>query len=263
MIEKTRTLLFGLFVLAGRPLTAPQCIALAGSVGVTPGNAKSHLTRLVADGALVRRGGAREGVYSISDEKRAGVEAINERLNPPPTENWSGSWLMLSARLPSNRSERDLAAAGLWFDGWRCVRGGAFVRPDWPAPFARASAATHARDGGVWVAGSLSGVAPDEVAALYDLDALDAEGVALSRDLVRRGRARSPQGAFRNRIEAGGALARYLGHDPRLPEDVWGKRAGPDRVIAAWRAFEVANRPLSDCFLNEILGTSNGRKNHS
>lgn len=263
MLEKTRTLLFGLFILAGRPLTAPQCAALAAALGVTQANVKSHLTRLVADGALVRHGGARDGLYSITEGKWADVGSIHEKLNPPPAEEWSGAWLMLSAQPPSNRSERELAAAALWFDGWRCVGGGAFVRPDWPTLWARSSAASHARNGGAWITGSLSGVAPEDFAALYDLDALDAEAVALARDLDRRGRPNSPRIAFRNRIEAGGSLARYFGHDPRLPDAVWGKRAGPRRVIAAWRTFEDANRPLSERFIQEVLEDPYGRKNRA
>lgn len=170
---------------------------------------------------------------------------------------------MLSARPPSDRNERDLAAAALWFDGWRCLRGGAFVRPEWPAHWARASAVSHARNGGAWMAGPLSGVSPEEIAALYDLDALDAEAAALARDLVRRGKAKSPPTAFRHRIEAGGALARYLGHDPRLPDAVWGNRIGPRRVIAAWDEFEEANRPLSDQFISEILEEPDGRNNRA
>lgn len=258
MAEKTRTLLFGLFVLARRPLNAAQCVGLASALGVTRSNVKSHLTRLVADGALTRRGGPRDGLYSITDDKRLTVEAIENRLNAPPADDWTGNWLMLCAPLPSSRSERDRMVAALWFDGWRCMRGGAFVRPDWPAAWSRASAVSHLRDGGLWIAGALSGATHEDIAAVYELDRLDAEAAALARDLARRTQVKTPRAAFRNRIEAGGAVARFLSHDPRLPNAVWGRRAGPRSVAAAWRAFEEANRHLSDKFMSEILENADG-----
>ena len=52
MKDSTRSLLFGVFVLAGKPLTAAEVIRLVGPLGVSATNAKSHLTRLVAEGAL-------------------------------------------------------------------------------------------------------------------------------------------------------------------------------------------------------------------
>src|SRR6185503_19863893 len=58
-----RSILMGLLAGAARPLTAPQLIRLAAPLGLCASNLKSHLTRLVADGALRRKGPSRRAVY--------------------------------------------------------------------------------------------------------------------------------------------------------------------------------------------------------
>ncbi|MBY0422466.1 MAG: hypothetical protein K2Q06_09190 [Parvularculaceae bacterium] len=256
MVEKTRTLLFGLFVLAGRPLTAAQCAALAAPFGVSSSNVKSHLTRLVGEGALVRRGPNREGRYAIADAKSAVVDAIDLRLAPSDDQPWSGDWILLSAPAPPDRADRDHFAAALWFDGFRATGGGAFVRPDWPQPWASESAALFVALGGVAVIGRMSGVSAQDIAALYDLDDLDESAAALARGLGERRRATSPMSAFRNRVEAGGDVARFVACDPRLPPELWGRRTGMKRLRDAWRAFEKATAPLADAFVRDTLGSS-------
>src|ERR1700721_4005301 len=74
--DSTRTLLFGIFVMSGRRMTAAQVIALARSIGVSATNEKSHLTRMVADGALQRSGPVRRALYWPSRSQAWIVEGI-------------------------------------------------------------------------------------------------------------------------------------------------------------------------------------------
>lgn len=256
MVEKTRTLLFGLFVLAGRPLTAAQCVGLAAPFGVTSSNVKSHLSRLVAEGALVRRGPTRDGRYAVADAKSAVVDTIDLRLASPIDQPWSGDWILLSATAPPDRADRDHFAAALWFDGFRATGGGAFVRPDWPQPWAGNSASAHAGRGCVAVTGRMSGLSAQVIADLYDLDGLDESAAALARALGKHRRATSPTSAFRNRVRAGGEVARFVAHDPRLPPEIWGRRKGMERLREAWLAFDGATSPLAEKFLNDTLGSA-------
>src|SRR6185503_14638788 len=95
--DSTRTFLFGIFVTAGRPLTAGQVSRLASPLGISSSNAKSHLTRLVAEGALERSGPVRLAKYAPSPSQTDLVEGINARLRAETLEQdlevWDGGWL--------------------------------------------------------------------------------------------------------------------------------------------------------------------------
>src|SRR5260221_13459248 len=98
----TRTLLFGIFVLAGRRLTAAQVIRAARPLRISPSNVKSHLTRLVAEGAMERHGPVRLAEYGIARNQVGVVEGIAARLRENTEEPWDGGWLMLSPQTPAN-----------------------------------------------------------------------------------------------------------------------------------------------------------------
>src|SRR5438045_2667821 len=61
--DTTTTTIFGIFVTVRRKLTASQVIRLAKPLNISPTNAKSHLTRMVANGALLRSGLPRQSRY--------------------------------------------------------------------------------------------------------------------------------------------------------------------------------------------------------
>jgi DNA-binding transcriptional regulator PaaX len=250
--SSTRTTLFGIFVLARRKLTAAQVIALARPIGISATNVKSHLTRMVAEGALERTGPKRAARYGPSPRQSAVVEGIQARLENDSEEPWDGEWICLALKMPSRRGERDRLRASLWFDGFRPWDGSTFVRPAWPTDWAQARARWYlARIPGLAIHGALLGKVP--VSRLYGLDALDREARKLARRIrAKRAPAISPGRAFATRLEIGGLVARLVGHDPRLPRALWGRRNGMRELSRAFAGFEERIAPAVHRFLDNI-----------
>src|ERR1041385_35793 len=115
--RQSRTLIIGIMVLANRPLSAAQLIALAEPLGLSATNVKSHLTRMVREGVLKRQGPARLATYRPADDQMLVVNGIKARLRERRDEAWDGKWLMLTLKLPRHRGERERLTAALWFDG--------------------------------------------------------------------------------------------------------------------------------------------------
>jgi DNA-binding transcriptional regulator PaaX len=262
-MDSTRTLIFGIFVLAGRKLTATQVIALARPAGVLPTTVKSQLTRMIADGALRRAGPVRRARYWPSPMQSAVVEGIVARLEEPSSKPWDGSWLVLTLRLPANRARRERLRAALWFDGFRPWAPNTFVRPAWPKHWALSRARKHlSRAGGLCVCGTpLDSMKDADVSAIYGLDFLDHE----ARTLARRIRGMrlptgSAAGVFAARLTAGGPVARLIGHDPRLPAALWGKRKGMRELVREYRRFELRSAPAAQRFLESVVRQSSALK---
>jgi DNA-binding transcriptional regulator PaaX len=250
--SSTRTTLFGIFVLARRKLTAAQVIALARPLGISATNVKSHLTRMVAEGSLDRTGPKRRSRYGPSPSQAAVVEGIEARLESDPEEPWDGEWIFLALRMPAARGQRDRIRASLWFDGFRPWDGSTFVRPAWPKAWAQARARWYlARIPGLAVHGPLLGDV--SVSRLYDLDTLDREARKLAQRIRgKRAPAISPARAFAACLEIGGLVARLVGHDPRLPNSLWGKRTGMRDLSRAFVGFEKRIAKDAQRFLNRV-----------
>ncbi len=251
--SSTRTTLFGIFVLAGRSLTAAQVIALARPLRISATNVKSHLTRMVAEGSLERTGPTRAALYRPSSDQAVVVEGIEARLERDPEEPWDGEWIVLALKMPVPRGERDRLRASLWFDGFRPWDGSTFVRPAWPKAWAQTRARGYLdRAPGIALHGALLSDIP--VDRVYDLDALDRE----AGKLARRIRAKcapigSPALAFASRLEIGGLVARLVGHDPRLPGSLWGKRRGMRELSHQFARFEKRAASPARRFLETVL----------
>jgi DNA-binding transcriptional regulator PaaX len=248
--------LFGIFVLAGRPLSAGQTIALARPLGISGNNAKSHLTRMVAQGALQRSGPRRLSVYWPAPDKQDVVRGIAARLERVPEEAWDGRWLVLTLRMPRSRSERDRARSSLWFDGFRPWDATTYLRPAWPTRWALDRAAAHlANRSGVCVHGMMLGTVDlARVRRMYALDALDRQARRLAGEIeVKLERVRSDGAAFAARLDIGGRVARLVGHDPRLPPAVWDKRTGLRDLVRAYHRFDARVAPLAQRFLDDVL----------
>jgi DNA-binding transcriptional regulator PaaX len=251
-VERCRTSIIGILVLAGRRLSAAQLIRLAAPLGLSATNVKSHLSRMVKDGALDRKGPARLATYGPAAAQLLVIDGILARLAKTRKEPWDGAWMMLALRRPAQRGDKERLRASLWFDGWRPVGPDAFVRPAWPRAWAQDSALQHAEIAlGFCVCGQLI-AAPVEKDALYDLKGLDAEAHRLAAWISHRSvSARSPQAAFVERMNVGGRVARMVGHDPRLPPAIWGKRRGMEEMIDAFHRFEERIAPRARQFLDE------------
>src|SRR5262245_5898141 len=189
MKDSTRSLLFGVFVLAERPVTAAEVIRLVRPLGVSATNAKSHLTRLVAEGAIDRRGPVRARCYEPSRGQSRVVDGIRARLKVEPAEAWDGTWLALTVRLPAERRRRERLGASLWFDGFRPWAPGTFLRPAWPEHWALERARHYLLHApGFCLRGSfVEALNVRRVAKLYELAALDRQARALADRIGRQG----------------------------------------------------------------------------
>ena len=234
--ETTRSLLIGLFVLTGRAeLSAAELVRLARCRGASAGNVKSHLTRMVQDGSLVRSGSPRLYLYAPAPGRKRIIEAIEMRIQPSE-EAWNGDWILFAAPLLDARARRRLR-----FDGFRPVGRGAFARPAWPRTWALERARTHAeRSGGGFVVGSLNG---ERVLAsclrAYGLGTLARRAARLGTRIAR-GLSAPPTGAraFALRLEIGEAIARLFSANPRLPSALWGGRDPLHDVARAYARLE-------------------------
>jgi DNA-binding transcriptional regulator PaaX len=249
----SRTTILGILVLAGRRLSAAQLIRLAEPLGLSATNVKSHLTRMVAEGVLEREGPARLATYRPSGNQSLVINGIQARLNPCD-EPWGQTWIMLALRLPPLRRDKEMLRASLWFGGWRPTCPDVFVRPAWPRTWAEESARQYLRNGLGFCVCGVAVAAPKGFEALYDLQALDSEAHRLATWIERRiVSVRSPRAAFVERMKVGGRVARFIGHDPRLPPDVWGRRRGMQEMVNAFQQFEDCIAPEAQKFLDQNI----------
>ena len=247
----SRTTILGILVLAGRSLSAAELIRLAAPLRLSATNVKSHLTRMVLEGALLREGPARLATYSPSAGQRLVIEGIHASLAPLPSEPWDGTWLMLSLQPPTDRGERDRLRAALWCDGWRPVGPFVVVRPAWPRRSAEAAARLYAEHAPGFCFSGVCAAGPMPLELLYDLDGLDAEARRLAAWIITRSAsAKSPKAAFVARMKVGSRVAQFAGHDPRLPPEIWGERRGMREMAEAFRHFEECAAPASRLFLD-------------
>ena len=246
----------GILVTAGRELTATQMIALAKPLGMSATNVKSHLSRMVSDGVLLRKGPVRQAVYGPSQGQSYIVESVRQRMTPKAEEQWDSTWLLLTIPLPKNRSQRDHLRASLWFDGFRSLDINVFARPAWPLPWAEERAGQYAaRWGGTCFRGGIV-APPADLARLYDLDGLDLEARTLaSRIRNRKVSFMSPRKAFAERMRVGGEAVQLMAHDPRLPSGVWGGRQGMRQLVEAFTDFEKRIAKPAASFVQEVISS--------
>jgi DNA-binding transcriptional regulator PaaX len=255
MNESTRSILVGMLVLARRPLTAPQIIALGRPLQLSATNIKSHLTRLTAEGVLSRTGSRRSQRYWLSADRERIAARIATSLAGQPEEAWTGDWVIVAMRLPEDRTTRERLRAELWLDGFRPCAPGTYLRPAWPMPWAvdraRAIAPTA-----LCLVGKLAGtVRTEQVQKMYGIDAFDRGALRLANQIRAQMRdVAHPATAFRARLHVGGLAARLIAHDPRLPPAIWQRRRGLEEVREALRGFETRTGALADRFVDAVIG---------
>jgi DNA-binding transcriptional regulator PaaX len=247
-----------MFVTAGRPLTANQVSRLAAPLGISSTNAKSHLTRLVAEGALERKGPVRLAEYAPAPNQSAIVTGIRERLRAenfaPNCKPWDGGWLMLVVRMPRDRTERERTRASLWFDGFRAAPGSSdtYMRPAWPKKWAVERARVY--PGACVYGGLLAPLGQSKLNAMYRLNDLDREAKKLAHWIGERKIAKPGGSAFAVWMDVGGRMARLVAHDPRLPPELWDGRTGLGELVCAYRDFEERVTPAARGFIEEAIG---------
>jgi hypothetical protein len=103
-----RSLLVGILVLAKPPLTPPDIIALGYALRLSATNIKSRLTRLSAEGVLIRTGSRRSQRYSLSAGRGRAIQEKCRR-NGLLVSTEASTVLLL----PSLAIEKRTAARGL------------------------------------------------------------------------------------------------------------------------------------------------------
>lgn len=255
----TRTTLFGTLVVAERPLTTGQIIALAQALGISATNVKSHLTRMVADGTVRRAGRRRFARYSPASKGQDLIQGIAARLDLQRDQPWDGRWLVLTLRLPSARNERSRVRDSLWFDGFRPWSPEVYLRPAWPNQWSLMRARAYVDRGmALCLHGEVLGAVNwGRLQAMYRLGALDRAAARLANEInAAVAGKRSGAEAFAARLKVGGEVARLIAHDPRLPAALWQSQAGMRELRTAYRRFETKIGSQAQKFVDQVLGTA-------
>ena len=236
----TRAMIFGVLAVVGKPVSARELVALCRPLGISASNVKSHLTRLVAEGALFRTGPRRSHRYAISRQRQEFVQAISSRLELLPAEPWDGQWLMVALKPPTDRAGRLRLRSGLWFDGFRPCGPDTYLRPAWPRAWAAARAQALASAASACVMGPLVGtVHLGQVRRLYRLTLMNAQARRLVRQIEAVGkRVNGPEDAFKARLMIGSQVVEFVSHMPNLPIEIWGSLTGLRDLQSAYSCFE-------------------------
>ena len=263
--QHSRTTILGLFVVCRRPLSAAEVVALSRPLGLSPSNARCHLSRMVASGDLVVEGARRLGRYSPSPRRERLIQSIEKRIELRPGEPWDGQWVLVSVRLATRQRElREKLRRRLLFEGFCTAGNGLYLRPYWPRPELQ-QRLDHVLKGvdGLVLRGRFLGLKPDP-GRLYPLDRLEHQAQKLLRDLRRAQAAKgSSERVFSTWMRLGGRVARLISSDPVLPAEIWGNRSGLSQVCREFSKFvadsEARSRPFLKSILNEFApGASHG-----
>lgn len=245
----------GIFVFAGRPLTAPEVMALAEPLGLASSSVKSSLTRMVQEGSLAATGPARHRVYQLSEHQLAKVSEIRQRLQVAD-ELWNGDWLAVSGFLPRTQSIRERLFRSLWSAGFRRLND-LFVRPSWPIPWARSKAAAFAElIEGVSIEGRVTSHST-RLAALYDFRELEHQASKLSKTLEGTEVPCTDRECYVALHRLSGKVVQLLSHDPLIPTDL----VASDGLYALRRSYANHYRALESGATRFLNTTVKEKKN--
>lgn len=99
---------------------------IAGRIGVEPGALRTAMSRLAADGWVVREREGRNSFYGLAESGRHAFDLATRRIYAGGPPAWNGSWTVLIS--PSEVSEEDAEEADAL--GFVRVSGRAFLRPE-------------------------------------------------------------------------------------------------------------------------------------
>lgn len=98
---------------------------IAGRIGVEPGALRTAMSRLAADGWVVREREGRNSFYRLAEGGRHAFDLATRRIYAGGPPGWNGSWTVLIS--PSEITEEDAQEAAAL--GFVRVPGRAFLRP--------------------------------------------------------------------------------------------------------------------------------------
>jgi phenylacetic acid degradation operon negative regulatory protein len=212
-----------LSVLLGLPtprLATAALVRLAEVFDVPAGTLRTALSRMVASGELVNRGGEYELQGRLLERKQA--QDIARR---PPSDAWDGAWWVVAVTVPSRTvADRRDFRTRMMNGRMGELRPDTWLRPaNLPGP--------HVDGGAALVRGALSGVDPSElVGTLWNLGAIEARCRFLLADLERLG---DPTHSLPTAIVRAAAVVRFLREEPLLP---------PALTPTGWPVDELRDR---------------------
>jgi phenylacetic acid degradation operon negative regulatory protein len=185
------------------------------ALGIGEGAVRTAMSRLAADGWLVRSRVGRNSFYRLADKGRDTFAAATEHIYNPPALPWSGAFDL--AILPTQNGERETARAALQNAGFGSPSPGLWIAP-------HGGALPDAADGVLRLTASAEPDIAARLAAVAWPLAHTAEGygrfIALFEplgDALARGTALSETDSFVARILLIHAYRRVILRDPILP----------------------------------------------
>jgi DNA-binding transcriptional regulator PaaX len=255
--ETTRTRVFGLFMVSGSSsLTLRQLVSLGQAVGLTQTNVKSHISRMTADGSLVRLGAPGASRYGPSQSRREIVDTLVQRLANRRHARWNRRWWVIALAMPLSRARRDRARRALRFAGLRAWNGDVWVRPAWPLADRGRVEALAQRYGALACEGPL--VTSLDVERTFSLSLVDRHASRLATQ-IERTRLRLSRGdlqdsaLLRARLDLGGRVAHFISDTPRLPPELLGAHRATGALVASWAAFDRSATAASRAFIDRLL----------
>ena len=239
----------------GGEVQAADLIALLAAFSLKDGQARTALSRLVAEGWLAAERRGRNSLYRLSETGRHRFDEATRRIYRGTGETWRGDW-HLAILPPGKVSRRDELRKDLGWLGFGTLAGGVMLHP---APDRRSLASVIAdlpeRERPLVISGRAALPVPapllgELVAHCWDLDALArsyrqflAQFAPLGRSL-ERGFAPAPLPALLARLMLIHDYRRSILRDPLLPPKLRpGDWAGREAHAAARRIYRALVAP--------------------
>ena len=257
-------IIFGLFASLGDSgLNSRQVTQLAAPLGITPGNVRSHLTRMVQKKILFRRRLNTGNVYFIGKRGRRISETVLRRLNADDHAEWDNSWILVSVQYSQREAAlREKLRRRLVWNGFAQRMAGVYIRPNWPHYDWKKIARDLGRGSDFEVlVGQLDRTESEMkklVKKLWPIEELSRRALNITGKMNKILLSRipcSPQEWFTLRFTLSGAAYDIIGHDPLLPTIISPERKNIAALKSDLDRFDRIARQKSLSFVKQILDT--------
>lgn len=219
-----------------------------GRLGIENGALRTAMSRLAADGWVVRERSGRNSIYALAGSGRREFDEATRRIYAAGPPDWDGRWtaVLLTGSSADERTA-ELAAAG-----FAHVGGPAWIRPETaPGP-----AMPEPGSDMLVISGASDGL-PAHVDRFFDLEALAksyrglAEAFAPLRRALERGVGLEPLQAITARTLLIHDWRRAVLHDPGLPAELLPADWPGETARALVRSIYTRLAPASEHWLDE------------
>ena len=237
-------------------------LTLMHGLGITSNAVRAAMSRLTADGWLIRERIGRNSFYRLAESREREFAIAFPRIYSLGPADWSGHWRI--AVLTSDDAEnRERLRASLRARGYGSLAGGLFCRPDYAdhftADYEPGLAKFHGRALGpidqlrelVRTAWALDHIAKAHEGVIARFDPL--------RIALREGLQLAPLDAVLARILLMHQFRRVALQDPMLPRDLMDKDWPGDRARRICADLYELLLPKSEVWLDENAKTPSGR----